>query len=275
MNEIGQFGPLLVALIGAGAFAGVIAGLFGVGGGVVIVPALYYTLKVLGFPDQAMHVAVGTSLATIIATSVRSVLAHNEREAVDWSVLKGWTPFIVLGALAGAVIADNISGRELTIVFAVMAAILSAQFIFGRPSWKLAEDLPGGLPRAGIGGGIGIMSSLMGIGGGVFGVTLMTLCGRPVHQAVGTAAGFGAAIGLPGAIGYMVAGWGESGLPPFSIGFVSLPGFVFIALLTTALAPVGARIAHSMDAKLLKRLFGVLMALTAMNMLREMLLNGV
>ena len=264
---------LLAALAGAGVFAGLVAGLFGIGGGVVIVPALYYVLRTLGYDEHAMHVAVGTSLATIVATSIRSVMSHDAKGAVDWDVIKGWTPFIALGALLGSILAGWISGAELTLIFGFIGLVVAAQFIFGRPSWRIADDLPKGAGRIAGGAGIGLLSSLMGIGGGVFGVTLMTLFGRPIHQAIGTAAGFGAAIGLPAAVGYAYGGWGEAGLPPFSIGYVSAPGFVAIALLTTSLAPFGARLAHSLNSVLLKRLFGILMALTALNMLREILMS--
>ncbi len=260
---------LLLFLFTAGAFAGLIAGMFGVGGGVVIVPALFFVLSALGYDDTGMHVAVGTSLATIIATSVRSVLAHNKKGAVDWNVLKAWVPFIVLGSLASSLLSGFISGEALTAFFGVVAILLSAQFIFGRPGWKMADELPDGVVKASIGGIIGACSALMGIGGGVFGVTLMTLCGRPIHQAVGTAAGFGAAIGVPGAIGFIASGWAHEDLPPMSVGYLSLPGFIIIALLTTLIAPLGASLAHKLPAHRLKQAFGILMLLTAFNMLRK------
>jgi uncharacterized membrane protein YfcA len=129
--------------------------------------------------------------------------------------------------------------------------------------------MPGGVARAGLGGGIGLLSALMGIGGGAFGVTLMTLCGRPIHQAVATASGFGASIAVPAALGYAVAGWGREGLPPWSLGFVSVPGFVLLAALTAITAPLGARLAHRLPQLTLKRAFAILLALLALNMLRE------
>lgn len=262
---------LLVALIAAGSAAGIAAGMFGVGGGVVIVPALFFALTSLGYEDTAMHIAVGTSLATIIATSVRSVLSHHKLGAVDWSVLKAWVPFIMLGALLGSFLASVMSGEWLTLFFGIVAFLLAAQLIWGRPTWRLREDVPKGPLGGAIGMVIGGCSSLMGIGGGVFGVSLLVLFGRPVHQAIGTSAGFGAAIGLPAAIGYMYNGWGNAGLPPLSIGYFSLPGFLIIAGLTTSLAPLGAKIAHGIDATKLKKIFGCLLIFTALNMLWKVL----
>ncbi|WP_018996385.1 sulfite exporter TauE/SafE family protein [Hirschia maritima] len=258
---------LLLALIGAGGIAGIAAGMFGIGGGVIIVPALYFTLSSLGYSETAMHVSVGTSLATIIATSIRSVLAHHSKGAVDVGVLKSWGPTMMMGALAGGLIASIMSGRGLTIFFGFVALILAAQLVFGRPNWRLAKDVPNGPMGWAVSSIIGVCSSLMGIGGGVFGVTTMVLCGRPIHQAIGTSAGFGALIGFAAVIGYAFSGWGEVGLPPFSIGYLSLPGFLLIAAMTTSLAPLGARFAHGFDGVLLKKIFGVLLTLMAINML--------
>lgn len=263
--------PLLLALLGAGAGAGIAAGMFGVGGGVIIVPALYFTLSSLGYSETAMHVSVGTSLATIIATSIRSVLAHNTKGAVDWKLLKNWAPPIILGSLGGSLLAAILSGRGLTIFFGIVALLLSAQLIFGRPSWKIARDIPKGIVSWVISGVIGVCSSLMGIGGGVFGVTTMVLFGRPIHQAIGTSAGFGALIGVPAAIGYAYSGWNMSELPPFSIGYLSVPGFILIAVMTTSLAPLGARLAHGLDGILLRKIFGGLLVFTALNMLRKVM----
>lgn len=262
-----QYWPLLAALAAAGLFAGLVAGLFGIGGGAVIVPVLYFLFDALGFGETAMHVAVSTSLATIIATSARSVMAHNKEGAVDWAVIRAWSPWIMGGAAIGIVATGYISGRALTAIFGILAFLLAAQLFFGRPDWRLANDLPGGGVRAGLGGGIGALSALMGIGGGTFGVSLLTVYGRPIHQAVATAAGFGVAIGLPGAIAAMIVGQGREGLPPFSIGHVNLIAFALIASLTVTMAPIGARLAHSLDAVLLKRLFALLLVVVAIRMI--------
>lgn len=257
---------LLAALAGAGLFAGLVAGLFGIGGGAVIVPVLYFLLSGLGYEETAQHVAVATSLATIIATSSRSVMAHNTRGAVDWQVLRGWAFPIIVGALFGMILAGMMSGRALTGLFGGVAIVISLQFFFGRPDWRLADDMATGLPRMALGTSLGALSGLMGIGGGTFGVSLMTMSGRAMHQAVGTASGFGVAIGVPGALAAIVTGWGKAGLPPGSLGYVNVPAFALIAVLTVAMAPVGAALAHRLDAVLLKRLFGVLLAIVAVRM---------
>lgn len=263
---------LVIALAATGAFAGLVAGLFGIGGGVVMVPAMYYVFGTLGYDgDRTMHVAVGTSLAVIVATSLRSVSAHAKKGAVDFEVLKAWAPFIVVGTLIGTVVADYIPSRGLTGLFGAMALLLSLQFFFGRPNWKLADDMPGGLPRIALGNTIGLLSALMGIGGGVMGVTLMTLCGKSIHRAVATAAGFGVAIGAPGAIGYIVNGWGSDAVP-LSLGYVNMPGFVLLAGSAFFVAPVGAHLAHSLPADNLKRLFAIGLAVVGVLLLREAIL---
>ncbi|MFS2318155.1 sulfite exporter TauE/SafE family protein [Maricaulis sp. D1M11] len=264
-----EYLPLILALAAAGAFAGLIAGLFGIGGGVVMVPAMYYTFQSLGYSDgPVMHVAIGTSLAVIVATSLRSVSAHAKKGAVDFDILKGWVPWIILGTLIGSYLAAMIPGRALTGIFGTMAVILSAQFFFGRPDWSLRESMPGGVLRAGLGSLIGSLSALMGIGGGVFGVTLMTLCGVKIHRAVATAAGFGVAIGVPGAVGYIVNGWGQSPVP-LSLGFVSLPGLAILAGSAFFVAPVGAHLAHSLPERQLKRFFAVGLVLVGGMLIRE------
>jgi uncharacterized membrane protein YfcA len=265
---------LVAALAATGAFAGLVAGMFGIGGGVVMVPAMYYAFTALGYhDDKVMHVAVGTSLAVIVATSLRSVAAHAKRGAVDFPVLRAWAPWIVGGTLIGSVIADQVSGRALTGLFGGMALILSLQFFFGRPDWKLRDDLPGGPARAGLGGLIGLLSAMMGIGGGVFGVTLMTLCGKTIHRAVATAAGFGVAIGVPGAIGYIVNGWGDDAVP-YSLGHVNLPGFALLAGSAFFVAPIGARLAHDLPAKTLKRFFAIGLVVVGAMLLREAITGG-
>ncbi|MFZ4070743.1 MAG: sulfite exporter TauE/SafE family protein [Caulobacterales bacterium] len=258
---------LLAALLPAGLFAGLIAGLFGVGGGVVIVPVLYQLLTALGFGDTALHMAVATSLSTIIATSFSSLNAHRKKGAVDEAVLRSWTPWVAFGAVGGAALAGLMSARGLELVFGVLGLLVAAQFLFAREDWRLAAALPTGAVRAGIGVSLGGVSALMGIGGGAFGATLMTLCGRPIHQAVATASGFGAAIGIPAALALIMAGWFVPGRPPLSLGYVNAPAFAAIGALTVAMAPVGARLAHRLDRSLLKRLFGAMFAVIAVKML--------
>lgn len=267
MELIAENWGMLLALTGAGLFAGLAAGLFGIGGGAVIVPVLYFLLSGLGYESSAQHVAVATSLATIIATSARSVMAHHRHGAVDWDILRGWAPWIVGGAMLGMIAAGFMSGQAMTGLFGAVALIIALQFFFGRPDWRLADDMATGPARAGLGGGLGALSSIMGIGGGTFGVSLMTMSGRAMHQAIGTAAGFGVAIGVPGALAAIFVGWGREGLPPGSLGYVNLPAFALISVLTVTMAPVGASLAHRLDGALLKRLFGILLAIVAMRMI--------
>ena len=259
-----------VGLVGAGLFAGFVGGLFGIGGGVVVVPALYLVLTALGVDeDVRMHVAIATSLSTIVSTSWRSLAAHTKAGAVDYAVLKAWAPWITLGALAGAAAAGFATTELLLIIFGAGLFLIALQMGFGNPNWRLASDLPTGAPRAAIASSIGFFSALMGIGGGAFGVTMMTLYGKPIHRAVATASGFGAAIALPAALGYAIAGWGRDGLPPWSLGFVSVPGFLILAALTALTAPLGARLAHRLPQLTLKRAFAIFLGLVALNMLRE------
>lgn len=267
MDILIDYAPLLLALIVAGIAAGLAAGLFGIGGGAIIVPVLYFLFDGMGFSETAMHVAVSTSLATIILTSARSVMAHNSHGAVDWQIIRSWAPWIVLGALIGMGIGGYLSKRALLGIFGSLAFLLAAQLFFGRPTWRLAENMPEGIIRAGLGSAVGALSALMGIGGGTFGVSLMTLYGRPIHKAVATAAGWGVAIGLPGAIAAIVIGWSVEGRPPFSLGYVNLAAFALISTFTVAMAPVGAKLAHKMDAVRLKRMFAILLTLVAARML--------
>jgi uncharacterized protein len=266
-------GELLVFLVGlcaAGLFAGFIGGLFGVGGGVVVVPALYAVFSFMDVdPSVRMHVAVGTSLSTIVATSWRSLSAHRKAGAVDMDILKSWAPWITLGALAGAVLAGFANTTALLMVFGAGLLLVALQLGFTRPEWRLLSDMPKGGLRGLIAGMIGLLSSMMGIGGGAFGATLMTLAGRPIHQAVATASGFGAAIALPAALGYVAMGWGRADLPPYSLGFVNAPGFLLLASLTAITAPIGARLAHKLPQRTLKRAFAIFLAVVAINMLRE------
>lgn len=262
-----EYAPLLLALIAVGLVAGLAAGLFGIGGGALIVPVLYFLFEGMGYSETAMHVAVSTSLATIILTSIRSVIAHNGHGAVDWPIIRSWSPWIVLGTLIGMSISGFLSKQALLLVFGSVAFVVAAQFYFGRPTWHLADKMPIGFTRIGLGTSIGMLSALMGVGGGAFGVSLMTLYDRPIHRAVATAAGWGVAIGLPGAFAAILIGWGVEGRPPFSLGYVNLAAFVLISIFTVTMAPIGAKLAHTLNAVQLKRWFAVLLALVAARML--------
>ena len=257
---------LLAALIAAGLIGGLVAGLFGVGGGTVIVPALFYAFEVLGVGGESnLHVAIGTSLLTIVATSWRSLKAHRSHGAVDEEVLRTWMPWVGVGALIGAAVAGVASMEGLAIVYGVCLALIGLQLGLLPERFVLAREMPTGWPRRVVGTGIGGLSAMMGIGGGSFGGLTMTLCGRPIHQAVATASGFGVAIGAAATLGFVVFGWDAAGRPPFSLGYVNVPGALVMAALTTAVAPWGAKLAHRLDKRVLRKVFAVYMVLTALS----------
>lgn len=254
----------------AGAVGGLIAGLLGVGGGIVIVPVLFYLLPAAGVAEaDRMHVAVATSLATIIATGLVSALSHYRRGGVDVTLLKRLAPAIVVGVLLGVTLGAAASGSTLTLIFAVVALVVAVHMAFFKGR-RLAEGLPPFPWRDLIGLFIGAVSVVMGIGGGTLSVPVFTLCGVPIRRAVGTAAAIGLIIAVPGAIGFAAAGWGEPGLPPGSLGYVNLIGFALVAPLSMLLAPVGARLAHTLPSEWLGRAFALFLAATSVRMLASL-----
>ena len=272
MPDLSLLLPMTALLAAIGAFAGVLAGLLGVGGGIVLVPAFFYAFSALGYgSDQLMQICLATSLATIIVTSVRSVLSHNKKGAVDWEILKGWAPGIAAGALIGVIIASGLKSNVLQAIFGVLGLCIGAYLGFGKAHWRLAEDMPKGPKVAMLAPVLGFLSVLMGIGGGSFGVPLMTLHGRPIHRAVATAAGFGVLIAVPSVLGFLFVQIDPAGRPPWTIGAVNMPAFVLIVSMTLFTAPLGVKLAHAMDPKPLKRVFAVFLTLVALNMLRKAL----
>lgn len=268
--DFATLAPLFALLAVVGVFAGLIAGLLGIGGGAVLVPAFYYVFSSLGFPTtHLMHVAVATSLATIVFTSQRSVRTHASKGAVDWPLLKAWAPWVAAGAAGGGLVAGALDTRGLMAVFGALALLTAANMAFGSPRRRLGEAPPEGGTRAAWGLGLGFLSAMMGIGGGAFGVAILSLYGVAIHRAIGTASGFGAIIALPSMLLFIVTGLGQPDRPPYSLGYVNLPAFLLITPLTALLAPYGARLAHRMDVKPLKRIFAVFLALMALNMLRK------
>lgn len=261
---------MLVLLLITGAVAGVLAGLLGVGGGIVLVPAFFYVFGALGFEGpQLMQMCLATSLATIIVTSVRSVLSHNKKGAVDWDILRSWAPGIVIGAAMGVMVAASLRSGALQMIFGILALIVGLYMAFGRNSWRVSNDMPTGATRMFASPVLGFMSVLMGIGGGSFGVPFMSLHGVAIHRAVATAAGFGVLIAVPAVIGFLFVQIDPSARPPFTIGAVNLVSFVVVIAMTLLTAPLGVRLAHAMDAGPLKKAFGVFLTLVALNMLRK------
>ena len=264
-----QLIALLSALCAAGAVAGITAGLFGNGGGFVVVPALLAVLPAFNDGGETLvYVAIGTSLATIVVSSARSVHAHHARGAVDFSVLRDWALWLVLGVLAGLWVASVADGRRLVSVFAAGVLAYSIYFLFPRALARFTPrtTMPTGAARAGIASVLGGFSALLGIGGGTITVMTMVLCSRPVHQAVATAAGVGFIIALPGTIGFMWLGLNAPDLPPGSIGYVNLPALIAICALSVLTAPLGARWAHNLEEFALKRLFGVYLVIVSLAM---------
>lgn len=259
--------PFALALLGTGAVAGTLAGLLGVGGGIVIVPILYLLLPSFDVPESVrMHLAIGTSLATIVPTGLVSAQSHWKRGGVDIDLVKQIGPWIILGVAIGIAIGTRAGGEALKVVFASVAMLVSLHMGFGKDGWTLSSKLPSWPGRAVIGGWIGGFSVVMGIGGGTLGVPTLTLFGVPIRRAVGTAAAFGPVIALPGVIGFIVTGYGHTDLPPFSLGYANLLAFAVIVPATIAFAPLGAKLAHTIPPKLLRKAFAVFLFVTACRM---------
>jgi uncharacterized protein len=260
----GELIGLAAATVASGAISGLLAGVFGIGGGAVIVPVLYQGLTFLGVDDAVrMHVSVGTSLAVIVPTAIRSFLAHRKRGAVDMDLLRGWLIAVPAGVVVASIVAASISGAALRGVFAVIACIVGLRLLLNRETWRLGSELPGNPVRAAVGVLIGFLSTLMGIGGGVLNNTFMTLFGRPMHQAVATSAGVGVLISIPGVLGYIWAGWNDPLLPPFSAGFVNLVGVLLVIPISVIAAPFGVRIAHALSRRQLEIAFGLFLFFVA------------
>lgn len=258
---------LVAAMLLTGAAGGVLAGLLGIGGGIVIVPMLDLALAFVGVDASIrMHMAVATSLATIIPTSISSARAHYARQSVDFAVIRYWSPWIVVGAIAGIVIAANVGAEFLAAVFAMVALVVAVKMMLPLEDRNLVDDIPRGLFGPVIPVVIGAVSTLMGIGGGTLSVTAMTLSGRPIHLAVGTSAVFGFVIAVPATLGYVISGWHNPLLPAASLGYVNLVGFAAIASTTVLFAPLGAKIAHALSRRQLAALFGLFLLLVAIRM---------
>ncbi len=250
------------AYLALGAFAGFFAGLLGVGGGAIMVPILTSIFLAEGFPkSEVVHLALGTSMAAIIFTSISSLRAHHAHGVVLWKVVRGMTPGILLGTFGATFVAALLPTRPLTIFFACFISYVAVQMLLNiKP--KPHRDLPGALGLGAVGLGIGGVSALVAIGGGSLSVPFMTWCNVKAHNAIGTSAALGLPIAVAGAIGYLVNGWGHPGLPPLTAGFIYLPALVLVTVVSTLVAPFGARLAHRLPVATLKRVFaGVLVAL--------------
>ncbi len=258
----------VAGLLVAGLAAGFAGGVFGIGGGFVVVPALLLMMPLLGGnPAQYAHVAVATSAGSIIVTSIRSVLSHHKRGSVDFEILKSWAPWIVLGDIVGVYLASKVDGTALKVIFATGVLAMSMVFLLPHLSrLVLSDQMPGGAARIGISGGLGVFSSLLGIGGGTIAIMVMTMCGRSIHKAVGTASGVGTLIAVPSTIGFVLVGLAEHGLPWGSVGYVNFPAVLAISSMSILTAPLGVAAAHALEPAMLKRVFGIYLIFVALLM---------
>lgn len=261
-----QLLELVLLLLATGALAGFLAGIFGIGGGAVLVPVLYECFRIAGVPlDARMPLCIGTSLAIIIPTSIRSWQAHHKRGSVDMDILKRWALPVLGGVILGSVIARYAPEKLFKVVFVGVAWSAAARLLLGKENWRLGDEMPKGIFMKAYGFCIGLLSTLMGIGGGLFSNLLMTFYGRPIHQAIGTSAGLAVLISIPGALGYIYAGWpAASRFPdvaalqlPFAVGYISLIGAALVMPTSLLVAPLGVRVAHLLTKRKLEIAFGI------------------
>lgn len=245
----------ILFLLAMGAVAGMFAGLLGIGGGIIIVPVLAVVFETQGVSiDVLMHVAIGTSLATIVITSLSSMRAHHKHQAIDWTVVRVITIGVFIGGLLGAAIANRIPGEDLKILFSIFMFLIATQMYFGNAA-KPQRRLPGKSGMIAAGTTIGIISSIMGVGGGSMSVPFLTWCNMNIRRAVATSSAIGFPIALSGSIGFIVTGWSVSGRPVMSLGYVNLPAFLSTVVASVLFAPLGAKLAHRIPPILLKRVF--------------------
>jgi len=266
---LNQWLPTMIAMVLTGAFAGILAGLLGVGGGIVIVPVLFFVLQHFGIgAATAMLVATATSLLVIVPTSISSMRAHHKRGNVDWALLKRWAPFMILGVFVGSAFALKVKGEVTSAIFGVVALLVAANMLFRAKAAPIAQQLPGMTGQGLMAGITGFFSVMMGVGGGTIGVPLLNACNYPPHRAVGTASCFGLLISIPGAITMLLAET-PADAPQGMIGMVNLPGFLLIVPLTVLLAPVGAWIGSKLAPVMLKRVFAIFLCISGGRMLMQ------
>jgi uncharacterized membrane protein YfcA len=263
---ISEIALLALWIVTAGVLVGILAGLFGIGGGAIIVPVLYEVFRVLGVPeDVRIQACIGTSLAIIVPTTVRSYLGHKKKGSVIPEVVRIWALPAIVGVAIGSVTASFAPAFVFKIAFLVFVSFIAIRMLFGGERWKLGDQLPGRGMLAIYGLITGLFSSLVGVSGGAISNAVLTLYGRPMHQAVGTSAGVGVPITIAGTIGYMFAGWPHMAqLPPFSVGYVSLVGLVLMAPVSSYTTSYGVRLAHWLPRRKLEIAFGVFLILVAL-----------
>ena len=256
---VAELAWLAAAIVVGGIVTGILAGLFGIGGGALIVPVLYEVFRVFDVPEEVrFQLCVGTSIAIIVPTNIRSFLSHRAQGAVMMDVVRAWAVPAVVGVAVGSAIAGFASGAVLKIAFVLVASVIAIKLMFGRESWRLGDELPGRVGMTAWGFVIGLASSLMGTSGGSVSNMILTLYGKSIHHAVATSAGLGVPITIAGTIGYMLGGLPQQALlPPLSIGFVSLVGFAVMAPVSSFTAPYGARLAHALPKRRLEIALGI------------------
>jgi len=263
--------PIIGALVATGIFAGLLAGLLGIGGGAVIVPVLFFIFQGIGVSaESAILIATATSLATIVPTSISSIKAHQKKGNVDFELLKSWGVFILLGVLLGSWLVTHIGGEWLTLLFGFIATISALNMLFGKKD-ALFQSLPGKPGQIAMASSIGFFSSMVGIGGGTLTVPMLTFCRYPAHQAVGTAAAVGLIISLPAALTMLIMGTTPADAPVATFGLVNVLAFACIVPLTVLCAPIGAKIANSLDSAMLKKVFAVILIIVGLRMLVQTL----
>jgi len=253
-----ELATFALAIAASGVVSGLLAGILGIGGGAVLVPVFYQVFGLLGVDEAVrMHLSVGSSLAIIVPTSLRSFAGHYARGVVDTGLLRDFAVAVPIGVVLAAATAAFISSEGLRIVFAVLIFVFGMRMLFDRAHWRLGDDLPGKTTRFGVGMVIGYLSTLMGIGGGIMNNTFMALYGRPIHQAVATSSGVGVMIAIPGTIGYIWAGWGNPLLPVLSTGFINWIAVALVIPIALLVTPYGVRIAHALKKRQLEIGFGL------------------
>jgi uncharacterized membrane protein YfcA len=270
---IGEIVMLSLWIVAAGILVGILAGLFGIGGGAIIVPVLYEVFRVLGVPeDVRIQLCIGTSLAIIIPTTLRSYIAHKKKGAAITEVVRLWTMPAIIGVVIGSVTAAFAPAPVFKVAFVVFTAFIGTKMLFIRDRWDLGTDLPGRGPLTIYGFITGLFSSLVGVSGGAISNAVLTLYGQPMQRAVATSAGIGVPITIAGTIGYILAGWRHMGeLPPLSIGFVSLVGFVLMAPVSSYTTTYGVRLAHWLPKRKLEIAFGIFVYLVGFRLLLTLL----
>jgi uncharacterized membrane protein YfcA len=269
----GELAVLAAAIILSGVVTGILAGLFGIGGGAVIVPVLYEVFRILGVAEEVrMQLCIGTSLAIIVPTTIRSYFAHRERDQGIREVVRQWAAPAVVGVATGSLLAAFAPGIVFKVAFVAIVSFIAVKLLFGRDSWRLGDDLPGRPAMTFYGFLIGLCSSLLGVSGGSLSNLVLMLYGKSIHNAVAISAGLGVPISIAGAVGYALAGLRHQALlPPLSIGFVSVVGLVLMAPVSSFVAVYGARLAHAMSRRRLEIALGAFLLAVAVRFLVSLL----